>query len=895
MKHTLTFLLALAFPLAAFARGGWQDPPGGWLYVYEADPGEDACMPGFWQRGCLDGEWMRGASSDQWDCSKPGEGAPGGIEVLTLPGEGEDGGDASVLSIEDTGDPRAQGFSDPSNRKLYLVRDTSAELTLEEGITLCARFRLNPEPKDVQIPAGQPGNGMTLHDQVKGMLGYTELNVGAVTMAIDDNQNLLVLDNSNIVDIGGDGTEWITVWLTAQYLPDTGETIVALFLNGSEDPEPGFEESSYFLNTSSFETGGNPTTSYINIAAGSTGRDCAWQLDYFCIASGYNLPVAEVTSCPGALTCTVDGKDVKLAWDNRGVTVSSFKIERGGTVLEGSLAGSNTSFTDSNVPPAEYQYTVTPVVEGRECSPLQCSVNMCVSGLTCSALGDNVTLKWKNGAAYSGIVIERDGATVATIDGTLETWSETVTEPGDYTYAVLPSEGTCDPATCSVTVLPSVPEETADFAPPPDGWGYVYDPEPDSPPEEMLQYEPDPALVGCLDGTWRRHDGSDRWDGSAPGEVDTTTDIQPDGVLDGAAPGGVGLDVVPGGAPGGAGDAGVLSFEDTGDPSSGNYTWEGVPMQWADAIDPAVPKSGSNRKIYLGRNLNDLCEDEIAPESLLDTGVTLNVRLRLTPADAVKDFEGAGLTAPDGMGPQSNAKGLITLYWLPEFPTAEDPVRKLPIYLYADTGGNYWLDVGMGNEQDVIRAYLGSTPEEGTRFVNVWITVERVDNPDRGPLVHHVSVYLNGSPDLYMEKDVVLDPGDAENESGWGNVIVMGTMSTPEVVAYQLDFLRIAAGVHQPQSAGVQELFVRGDANDDGQRNIADAVSILGYLFGGEEPPACEDASDTNDDGAVNIADAIKLLGHLFGGEGPLPAPFPDCGTDPTPDDLPPCTYTHCP
>ena len=52
---------------------------------------------------------------------------------------------------------------------------------------------------------------------------------------------------------------------------------------------------------------------------------------------------------------------------------------------------------------------------------------------------------------------------------------------------------------------------------------------------------------------------------------------------------------------------------------------------------------------------------------------------------------------------------------------------------------------------------------------------------------------------------------------------------------------------------------------------------------------------DINDDGSVDIADPISLLGHLFGGAGDLPAPFPNCGSDTTDDQLGSCTYEHCP
>ena len=89
--------------------------------------------------------------------------------------------------------------------------------------------------------------------------------------------------------------------------------------------------------------------------------------------------------------------------------------------------------------------------------------------------------------------------------------------------------------------------------------------------------------------------------------------------------------------------------------------------------------------------------------------------------------------------------------------------------------------------------------------------------------------------------------------------------------------------------------FVRGDLNDDGTVNIADPIALLGYLFGTDEVPACQDAADGNDDGDINIADAIAILGHLFGGTGELPAPFPDCGADGAADALPPCVFSNCP
>ena len=74
------------------------------------------------------------------------------------------------------------------------------------------------------------------------------------------------------------------------------------------------------------------------------------------------------------------------------------------------------------------------------------------------------------------------------------------------------------------------------------------------------------------------------------------------------------------------------------------------------------------------------------------------------------------------------------------------------------------------------------------------------------------------------------------------------------------------AAVSVVECAGVQ-LYV-GDANCSKALDIADAICILGYLFGPEsdacKSPCCLAQMDTNDSNAVDIADAIRLLSYLF-------------------------------
>jgi hypothetical protein len=85
--------------------------------------------------------------------------------------------------------------------------------------------------------------------------------------------------------------------------------------------------------------------------------------------------------------------------------------------------------------------------------------------------------------------------------------------------------------------------------------------------------------------------------------------------------------------------------------------------------------------------------------------------------------------------------------------------------------------------------------------------------------------------------------------------------------------------------------FLRGDANNDLVVDVSDAIAVLLEQFSGVPGGApCADASDFNDDGLRDITDAVTLLAYLFLENPPAPkAPFEEPGVDPTPDSLPPC------
>jgi hypothetical protein len=64
--------------------------------------------------------------------------------------------------------------------------------------------------------------------------------------------------------------------------------------------------------------------------------------------------------------------------------------------------------------------------------------------------------------------------------------------------------------------------------------------------------------------------------------------------------------------------------------------------------------------------------------------------------------------------------------------------------------------------------------------------------------------------------------------------------------------------------------YLHGDANCDGDVNVADAVYIINYVFKGGPGPIPYLAGDANGDADVNVADAVYLINYIFK-DGPPP------------------------
>ena len=322
------------------AQNKFQLPEGGWTYIYEGDaaayaqPGEAfGTIEG---EGSLDGTWSHDNGSDQWDGSEIGgefgdDNRPGGAMII------EEGG-TSYLRIQDTGDPRDYGYSDPSsNRKVYLghniAENGASETVLDDGVTLTFRARVPLEgPLDILHPNGQSGNGTQPYpengdgyvtsDQGKGNFVIRQSAGGAIAFslttatdtpngdpnsgvteftglsfnefdgnALSDNVNFGQGLGKNVVAL--DPTQWHEFWVTIEKDPnDVGTHVAAIYIDGNLSPEL------FNVTAGNGGEGDFSAFSYLAMGATATPQSAALDIDFFGFKLGAVLPQATSFKTP---------------------------------------------------------------------------------------------------------------------------------------------------------------------------------------------------------------------------------------------------------------------------------------------------------------------------------------------------------------------------------------------------------------------------------------------------------------------------------------------------------------------------------------------------------------------------------------------------------------------
>jgi len=244
--------------------------------------------------GSLDGTWDHDNGSDQWDGTGPGAGNPGGAAALI-----EDG--VTFLRIQDIGDPRSLGISEPSNRKVYLTHATGIDL---DGATLACCLRVaTSAPLDNQVsgdPWPEGGIGYHIRDNGKGMFGISDgSQIISFSLAKagepdfpDATSDMLVMNNlagtepmggevttgdagavaANTLDIA-DATAWNTFVINIA-AGGAGTHVVTISANGG-DPV-SFDVTS--------GTGTEGDVPYISVGSSGTGGITAFDVDYISVA-----------------------------------------------------------------------------------------------------------------------------------------------------------------------------------------------------------------------------------------------------------------------------------------------------------------------------------------------------------------------------------------------------------------------------------------------------------------------------------------------------------------------------------------------------------------------------------------------------------------------------------
>jgi hypothetical protein len=257
----------------------------------------------------------------------------------------------------------------------------------------------------------------------------------------------------------------------------------------------------------------------------------------------------------------------------------------------------------------------------------------------------------------------------------------------------------------------------------------------------------------------------------------------------------------------------------------------------------------------------------------------------------------------------------VASYWLLDWDQEAEPtdIHELVFWVYTSVairGG----EIGFVYDESVVESLAISRgvglPEDGRLDIDESPELTRCRDDDIVGLTGARSISYTYSED-----------GNSSFEAGWHELLRVSwepTAGAAHGAAVPFKFVECLTGQQAPDypvrnrvtiasgltrnvvthdaegTINVDRSFRRGDVNDDELFDSSDVILILTCAFLGVGCSDCADASDVNDDGEVDVADAIYMINWRFADGAPPPAPFPECGSDPSPDDLGECMPGSC-
>ncbi|MBT5738634.1 MAG: hypothetical protein HN891_00700 [Planctomycetes bacterium] len=168
----------------------------------------------------------------------------------------------------------------------------------------------------------------------------------------------------------------------------------------------------------------------------------------------------DVPSTPIDMDCSALGSTVSLSWTlpAPGTTV---QISRDGTVIA-TLGGGASSYDDSGSPVGTHEYCVVNLIGTGTSAATCCSARVisAPTGFGCVATSGDVVLSWTNTDDYDTLSLTRDGALLALLPGTTNSFTDPAQPHGPHNYELTANLGeasTSSTASCSEEV-PSTPQ-----------------------------------------------------------------------------------------------------------------------------------------------------------------------------------------------------------------------------------------------------------------------------------------------------------------------------------------------------------------------------------------------------------------------------------------------------
>ena len=600
------------------------------------------------------------------------------------------------------------------------------------------------------------------------------------------------------------------------------------------------------------------------------------------VVSVAGVEVSDVIACsfgvtpvsPSELLCQQQGFDVQITWTN-GQLYEAVEIFRDGILLD-TLAGTLSSYVDTAPGVGAHQYFVQGSVGGFDSLPAICGLvfgPIPVTSLSCTLNGSEVDLSWVNAEAYDSISVLRNGILIASLNGDAISFTDTP-GAGTHQWSVGATIGgiTSVDTVCSLLVPPATPSSFSCLA---------------TGAEVLLQWTNAPGydqIIVTRDGAQIA---------SLSGIITSLIDIPGPGTF---------LYEVAGA------NGGIVS-----DTASCIETVSPQPVTSLQCL-----QSGGSVVISwieeAGIDAVEVRRDGVLIETvtpglgfIVDTSAAAGIRnysLRTVAGSLTSTDSTCDVIVPPGnvtaLICQSPAPETTFLSWssppgattirieragavIAELPAStasfvEDPVPSgIQIYFFIPavagvdgTVSSCAVDV----QAQVPPPVAGFTTS--TTAGDVPLTVDFVDT-STGVFTTWLWQFDDGSTSLQQSP--------SHTFTGPGSFNVVLTVAGPGGVDSATTLIVVTAPAVP---------FVRGDGNGDGVLDISDPVQTLEYIFGSGQAD-CLAAIDFDDGGELDIADAIGQLSFIFGTGGAPQAPFPGCGTDPTPDNLGCALATNCP